>query len=134
MTENEKKKLLKDFGKVEQDLELIREEMARLKSLAEKITASLSDIPGGGGAVDKIQMYAEKMEELEKRYGEFIKKEIENSERIMEALEKLPPVHRQVLILHYVQGLPIWKTAQKINYSERMTKYYITMALKMLQL
>ena len=55
MTNQEKKKWLLEYRRLEQNIERDMEELQRLESRAEKITSMVSDMPKGSQQGDSIQ-------------------------------------------------------------------------------
>ena len=61
MTNQEKKKWLLEYRRLEQNIERDMEELQRLESRAEKITSMVSDMPKGSQQGDSLQRSVEKI-------------------------------------------------------------------------
>lgn len=120
-TIEEKKQLLRDYALIGNDIEEVKEQKARLKSLAEKITAGFEDKEGisGGKFSDKIQNYVERLEVLEEKYEKLCEEKVKLCELVDSALIKLPQIERYVLIERFIVGTPAWKVGRFISYCER---------------
>lgn len=119
-TIEEKKNLLREYATIGSDIETIQEQIARLKSNAEKITAGFEDNGGGksSGFNDKIQNYVERLEVLEKNYEKMCEEKVKLCELVDEALMKLSQIERYVLIERYIVGTKWFVVARIIGYEE----------------
>lgn len=80
-----------------------------------------SDIRGDllAAYVDKMALYTDKL------------KEIEHKKTIIEfEISKLPALERAIIRGRYIEGLPIWKIAQEVRYSERQTARLLNQAIE----
>lgn len=120
-TVEEKKRLLREYATIGRDLEAIREQKARLKSFAEKITAGFDNKEGisRGKTSDKVQDYVEKLDALEEKYEKLCEEKVKLCELVDTALMKLPQIERYVLIERFIVGTPAWKVGRFISYCER---------------
>lgn len=119
-TVEEKKNLLKEYRTIGRDIEQMQEQIARLRSNAEKMTASFNEQGGlgGGDFTSKIQIYAERLEELEKKYEKLIEEKVKLCEEVDLALMKLPQMERYILIERYIVGTKWHIVARVIGYEE----------------
>lgn len=124
MTDNEKRRWLRRYRQALRDEDRIRDRIRAVRSRTESTTQALqpvagSDHPDGS----KIERGAELLEayqnellaQLERSQG--IRREIES---VIDRLED--PLQRDVLQAIYIDGLPVWKTANRLYISERWVK------------
>ena len=119
-TVEEKKALLREYATIGTDIETMQEQKARLKSLAEKITAGFEDngSKSGSNFNDKIQNYVERLEVLEEKYEKLCEEKVKLCELVDEALMKLPQIERYVLIERYIVGIKWFVVARVIGYED----------------
>lgn len=124
MTDNEKRRWLRRYRQALRDEARIRDRIRAVRSRMESTTRALqpvagSDHPDGS----KIERGAELLEayqnellaQLKRSQG--IRREIESS------IDRLAdPLQRDVLQAIYIDGLPVWKTANRLYISERWVK------------
>lgn len=104
---------------------LLRDRILRTRARLEATTRALSPAPAGGGpdGPDRLGAGLGVLEEYQARLeaqlgqSEAIRAEIEAA---LEALEV--PLQRAVLEARYLDGLPAWKTADKLYISESWVK------------
>jgi RNA polymerase sigma factor (sigma-70 family) len=53
----------------------------------------------------------------------------ERSEQLLGCLQELPPICRQVIKLHRLEGIPQREVAVRLGFSERMVRRYVTYAM-----
>lgn len=100
----------------------ILNEIHELKDLATKITVTFSDMPGGGGSVDKVGAIVANIVDLQSELAvqaKTMKAEQEIVQAVIDAVDE--PDLRQLLILRYINGLTWEKIAVDMNYSWRHT-------------
>ena len=100
----------------------ILNEIHDLKDLATKITVTFSDMPGGGGSVDKVGAIVANIVDLQSELAvqaKTMKAEQEIVQAVIDAVDE--PDLRQLLILRYINGLTWEKIAVDMNYSWRHT-------------
>lgn len=119
-TVEEKKTLLQEYATIGTDIETMQEQIARLKSYAEKITAGFEDngSKSGSNFNDKIQICAERLEVLEDEYEKLCEEKVKLCELVDEALMKLPQIERYVLIERYIVGTKWFVVARVIGYED----------------
>lgn len=119
-TVEEKKTLLREYATIGTDIEIMQEQIARLKSYAEKITAGFEDngSKSGSNFNDKIQNYVERLEVLEEKYEKLCEEKVKLCELVDEALMKLPQIERYVLIERYIVGTKWFIVARVIGYED----------------
>lgn len=124
MTNEEKRRWLRRYQQALRDEDRIRERIRAVRSRAESTTQALQPVSGSGNqSGSKIERGAELLDayqnelltQLERSQG--IRREIEDA---ISGLED--PMQRDVLQSLYIDGLPIWKTANRLYISERWVK------------
>lgn len=118
MTNQEKKKWLLEYRKLDQDIERDMEELQRLKSRAEKITSSVSDMPKGGNQGDRLQLAVDRICELEERLNGKIDAAVKRRKEMEAAIITVEDRTLQLLLRYrYIDGM-IWEQiALRLNYS-----------------
>lgn len=118
MTNQEKKKWLLEYRKLDQDIERDMEELQRLKSRAEKITSMVSDMPKGSQQGDSLQRSVEKICELKASLNQRIDAAVEKRKEIEAVIETLEDKTLQLLLRYrYIDGMTWEQIALKLNYS-----------------
>ncbi len=118
------KAYLRQLRHLENAIETMKSELIRLRTKIEspggpKYTASRGQYSTG----DALENGVIKLSMLEGRIVEKLAEYEETRERIIEEILSLPdPVQAKVLYAVYVDGLPIWKTAMRLHYSDRHIK------------
>lgn len=124
MENEEKRRWLRRYRQALRDEDRIRERIRVVRSRAESTTQALQPVSGSGNqSGSKIERSAELLDayqnellvQLERSQG--IRREIEDA---IGGLED--PMQRDVLQSLYIDGLPVWKTANRLYISERWVK------------
>nr|WP_317399817.1 hypothetical protein [uncultured Gemmiger sp.] len=124
MENEEKRRWLRRYRQALRDEDCIRERIRVVRSRAESTTQALQPVSGSGNqSGSKIERGAELLNayqnellaQLERSQG--IRREIEDA---ISGLED--PMQRDVLQSLYIDGLPVWKTANRLYISERWVK------------
>ncbi len=124
MENEEKRRWLRRYRQALRDEDCIRERIRVVRSRAESTTQALQPVSGSGNqSGSKIERGAELLDayqnellaQLERSQG--IRREIEDA---ISGLED--PMQRDVLQSLYIDGLPVWKTANRLYISERWVK------------
>lgn len=109
---------LKRYRFIAGEINDLLDERERLRSLAEKITPTLSFAPVHGGENDRMTDTAANIVELEK-YIESKSKDLLaarlETERLIDLIDN--PKHRQLLVRRYVLGERWEEICSKLNYS-----------------
>ena len=122
MTNKDKKKWLLEYRKLDQDIERDMEELQRLKSRAEKITSSVSDIPKGESQGDRIQLAVDRICELEERLNGKIDAAVKRRKEMEAAITTVEDRTLQLLLRYrYIDGMTWEQIAVKMNYDYRWT-------------
>lgn len=118
MTNQEKKKWLLEYRRLEQNIERDMEELQRLESRAEKITSMVSDMPKGSQQGDSLQRSVEKICELKASLNQRIDAAVEKRKEIEAVIETLEDKTLQLLLRYrYIDGMTWEQIALKLNYS-----------------
>lgn len=119
MTDREVKDYLFSYQDAWKDIDAVREEVAILRSRAEKVTSVISAAPSGGNsagngftsAVDKIVVLEEKLHKK-------IFKAIELREEIESKIELIDvPIYRRILRRRYINGVSLKSIAAAEGYN-----------------
>lgn len=78
-------------------------ERAQLMDIATKVTPSLDGMPHGGGVTDKVGNIAVKLAALAEETNELVDRYVDQRQKVIRALERLPSNEYAVLHKHYVQ-------------------------------
>ena len=120
MTYDEKVAWLRRYRQALRDEARLRDRIKAVRSRAESTTQALRPVVGGGSQDGtKIERGAELLDQYQRelcsqlRVSEQIRREIET------AIQALPSILQQnVLQARYIDGLPVWRTANRLNISE----------------
>lgn len=122
MTNQEKKKWLLEYRKLDQDIERDMEELQRLKSRAEKITSSVSGMPKGGNQGDRLQLAVDRICELEERLNGKIDAAVKRRKEMEAAITTVEDRTLQLILRYkYIDDMHWDEIAEKIHYSFRHT-------------
>ncbi len=93
------------------------------RSLLEKITTTLSDLPKGSPPVnDRIAEQLASILDMTDKYEEYLKDLNEKQIKIENRISKLDPSYRNILYFRYIRGLNWYDVADKVNYDYTYTK------------
>lgn len=118
MTSQEKKAYLKQYLEAKDRFNDIMEEMARIRSDAERITPIITDMPGGAQVSDRIANAVERLTAC----ADELEQEAENMRQAMQeiyaVIRKVPDdTLRRLLLLRYIDGHTWEEIAVMMNYS-----------------
>ena len=120
MTNQEKKKWLLEYRRLEQNIERDMEELPRLESRAEKITSMVSDMPKGSQQGDSLQRSVEKICELKVSLNQRIDAAVEKRKEIETVIETLEDKTLQLLLRYrYIDGMTWEQITVKMRYDYR---------------
>lgn len=122
MTIEEKKERLNRYLDLWADIEIKQQEIETLRSRAEKITNSISPLPGGGNKKD-FTLTVDRIIEIQEKIDKKVQQANEEREyigRIIDAVKS--PLHRRVLQRKYING----DTFEQIAVYENKNYKYIT--------
>ncbi len=130
MTVDEKKKYLRQYRYLEGRVNSLCDELAKWRSLAERITPVLSDMPKGSGG-DRLPRTVEKIIELEQELDAQIDQMIDTRREIEKAVAAVDDQRlRDVLEQHYIRGLT-WEDVAQIMKID--TRWVYRLHIKALQ-
>ena len=119
MTNQEKKRWLRQYLEVLDDQDALIEERKRWEDIATKITASPSGMPGGGSerrGENAMQQLAEISREIDEKAA----RARTVRSQIRACISRMPDVRlRQLLRLRYINGLNFDQIAERMHYSWR---------------
>ncbi|WMJ23469.1 hypothetical protein RBG61_02025 [Paludicola sp. MB14-C6] len=115
----EKKRLLLQYNKLQLMIERENEEIIRIQSRAEKITPSFSSQPKGNVSVDKIQKAIEQQEQHLNKLSELMSEQIHICQQIYEAARNLDGTLYLIILYKYIDNMTFEQIAVKLNYSFR---------------
>lgn len=115
------KDYLKSYLELNKEINQKLDEMTRTKSMAEKTTSVLSDMPKGGGQT-REDIYI-KLHEMELDIDKYIDRYVDLKHEIEHYINKLDkPLYRSVIRYKYISGLSFQKIAFNINYEIRQVQ------------
>lgn len=120
MPYDEKVRWLRRYRQALQEEARLRDRIKAVRSRAESTTQAMRPVVGGGSQDGtKIERCAELLDQYQRELQE----QLEASERIRveieDAIRALPSaLQREVLEARYIDGLPVWRTANRLNISE----------------
>ena len=136
MTYEEKVAWLRRYLQALRDEARLRDRIKAVRSRAESTTQALRPVVGGGSQDGtKIERGAELLDQYQRE----LQKQLEASEHIRveieAAINALPSaLQRDVLQARYIDGLPVWRTANRLNISERWVLSNQARAIENLQI
>ena len=114
------KSQLRSYRAAVHEVRDITERIICVRSQAERVTAALTGMPGGGLRDDNIQSCVALLDELERRYVERLRETIRLLTAIEDGIDALPDErHRQVLRMRYIDGLGWEEIAERMGYTKR---------------
>lgn len=136
MTYDEKARWLRRYRQALQEEARLRDRIRAVRSRVESTTQALRPVVGGGSQDGtKIERGVELLEQYQRK----LQDQLEVSERIRTEIEAailaLPSaLQREVLEARYIDGLPVWRTANRLNISERWVLSNQARAIENLQI
>lgn len=120
MTNREKIKFLRRYRINELAIERTQDELERLRSVAERCTASITGETSKGVSGDRIQATVERMEYWERRLSAQVWNALRLREEIESAIESVKDDRLRLLLRYrYVDGLTWERTAEKLRVNVR---------------
>lgn len=114
------KEYLMQYRRAEQEIDRLLEEKARWTALAEKMTPSLSGIPGGAGGGDRLGETVAKIVDLEREIGAKVDELVEHYRKIGEVVSQISDAkEREVLLRRYIQGQSWEEIGERMGVTER---------------
>lgn len=121
MTYDEKVHWLRRYRQALRAEDRLRDQIRVVRARMESTSQALKPVVGGGsGDGNSIECGVELID----RYQRDLLAQLEKSQKIRaeieEAIYALPDyLQREVLLARYIDGLPVWRTANRLNISER---------------
>ena len=117
--QEEKKRYLKRYIQIERQIEQKTDELARLRSLAEKITPSLRDSPSTGSQDGcPLERAMEQIIEMERQIDRDIDSMVIIRREVHQTIAAVGcAVYRDVLRLRYINGMTYEQISARTNYS-----------------
>lgn len=130
------KKLLESHKEIDDRIELGLEEIARLRSLAERVTQRISpDLSRGkGGFSDKVGTYAARIADLELQIDNEIDRLVDVREQIMSMMSAFDDDMLRIIIeRRYILHESTEVIAEKVGYTPRHTARLLQKGLAFLE-
>lgn len=113
----------------------LRDQIRAVRARMESTSQALRPVVGGGSGDGNA---IERGVELLDRYQRDLVEQLEKSQKIRaeieDAIYALPDhLQREVLLARYIDGLPVWRTANRLHISERWVLNNQNRAIKNLQ-
>ncbi len=136
MTDIEKRRWLRRYRQALRVEDRLRDRIRAVRSRTESTTQALQPVAGGGSRNGSKQ---EKGTEILEAYQVELVAQLETSQRIRQEIEAAinrlkDPMQREVLQYLYIDGLPVWKTANRMYISDRWVKSQHQKALANLEI
>lgn len=114
------KEYLMQYRQIEKEINRLLEERARWAALAEKMTPSLSGMPGGAGGGDRLGETVAKIVDLEREIDAKVDELMGHYRKIREAVSQIPDAkEREVLLRRYMQGQSWEEIAERMGVTGR---------------
>lgn len=135
MTYDEKVTWLRRYRQALHAEDRLRDQIRTVRTRIESTSQALRPVVGGSSGDGNA---IERGVELLDSYQRDLMAQLEKSQRIRaeieEAIYALPDhIQREVLLARYVDGLPVWRTANRLHISERWVLNNQSRAIKNLQ-
>lgn len=120
MTNQEKKAYLNQYRALGISIEQKYEEIQRLRSLVEKVTPTLSDMPKKGGTNDRMPEYIERIIRLENELDDCIDRYVDQRAAIVRAINTVGDMTLRTLLEYRYLGGKTWENVAEKMYYSRM--------------
>lgn len=136
MTYEEKVAWLRRYRQALRDEVRLRDRIKAVRSRAESTTQALRPVVGGGSQDGtKIERGAELLDQYQRELQEQLKASEQIRVEIEASINALhSALQRDVLQARYIDGLPVWRTANRLNISERWVLSNQARAIENLQI
>ena len=135
MTIEEKKEFLNQYRRLDEEIRLELEELAKWKALSCKITPTNSHTKSSGNVRDRIQDAYDKIERLSEQINRDVDQMVELREAIVQCIEQIEEYSlRALLKYHYINQMSLDEIAEKMNYCYRQVTRLHRKALQQLQI
>lgn len=128
MTNSEKKQRLGQYIQLQKETDRLYDEIGRLQSQAEKMTAVLSAEPKGAGGKDRMAVVDEIIEK-KRKLEDKVRAAYAARSAIVQAIDAVKsPLHRRVLAWRYLNGATWEEIAahEKISYHHLVARVHST--------
>lgn len=121
MTAHEVRKYMSQCWRIRKELHAKYTAISELRSMAEKMTSSFSQAPGGTpGNNSKVENYAIRIIEMHQDISEANRQLLDVIDKTKAMIEMAPdPLQRAVLTEYHLNGKTAEKTAEAIGYTPR---------------
>ena len=134
MTNQDKIAWLRRYREAAAEQDRLMAEIARWRSLAERVSPTLSGMPAGGGGPARMIAAVERMDELEAELAEQIVERVTIRREFGQAIARLPDERlARLLRLRYIDGYTLEKIAVEMHYCYKQTKRLHWRALDVLE-
>lgn len=135
MNYNDKIQWLRRYRQALRAEDRLRDQISAVRARMESTSQALRPVVGGGSGDGNA---IERGVELLDRYQRDLVEQLEKSQKIRaeieDAIYALPDhLQREVLLARYIDGLPVWRTANRLHISERWVLNNQNRAIKNLQ-
>lgn len=121
MTNSEKKQRLQQYIQLQRETDRLYDEIERLRSQAEKMTAVLSAEPKGGSGKDRMAV-VDDIVDKKRQLEEKVREAFAARSAIVQAINTVrSPLHRRVLEWRYLNGA----TWEQIAANERISYHHL---------
>nr|DAW55822.1 MAG TPA: Protein of unknown function (DUF722) [Caudoviricetes sp.] len=118
MTNQDKIAWLRRYREAAAEQDRLMAEIARWRSLAERVSPTLSGMPAGGGGPGRMIAAVERMDELEAELAEQIVERVTIRREIGQAIDRVPDERlARLLRLRYIDGMTWERVAVEMHYS-----------------
>lgn len=122
MTNQDKIAWLRRYREAAAEQDRLMAEIARWRSLAERVSPAQPGMPAGGGGPGRMIAAVERLDELEAELAEQIVERVAIRREIGQAIDRLPDERfARLLRLRYIDGMTFERVAVEMNYSWRQT-------------
>lgn len=117
MTNSDKKQRLQQYTQLQKETDRLYDEIERLRSQAEKMTAVLSAEPKGGSGKDRMAVVDEIIEK-KRQLEDKVREAFAARSAIVQAIDAVKsPLHRRVLAWRYLNGATFEEIAVREGYT-----------------
>ena len=134
MTNQDKIAWLRRYREAAAEQDRLMAEIARWRSLAERVSPTLSGMPAGSGGPARMIAAVERLDELEAELAEQIVERVATRREIGQAIDRVPDERlARLLRLRYIDGSTLEKIAVEMHYCYKQTKRLHWRALDVLE-
>lgn len=124
---------LKSIRADEEEIARLKQRIADLRSNAQGLTQTISDMPRSGQSKDRMAEYAAQMEHLQKKFGEKVVALAKKRLEIDEAVELLPEQQKRVIRLRYYDRMSWRRISRVTHYTEQHCRKIKAAGIKRLE-